>query len=383
MATDDVPYEKLLLFQEKIGIDVAELEKIEPYRLLFASRKYEFAEYFYNVFLGIPETKIILESQQNRSLLKTVWALWFESIFGSKLDKDFLSYLWKIGERHVEVNLDQRFTNLGFSVIRQFCHKIILAEVPANHVGPILSTIDKLFDLCILVETSAYIQNTTRCDFEVIKDVADRVRNPATIIGGNIKRLLKKADPESAERKVYETLISENHRLENMLMDIRTYMALFQEEPEIEAVEIDELIHGVLRRLKEDGKFQKVRVDIKIDPNYRYVKGDAKELMCLFYYLLENSMEAADAENPYVKVSSMAEENMPYNVSVEIFNTGHPPAPEEIEKLFSPFYSTKLAGTGFGLPIAKLVVRKHHGRLSMEPVPDEGTKVIISLPAPD
>jgi signal transduction histidine kinase len=383
MTITDIPHEKLRMFQQKIGIDLVEMEKVEPYRSLFVERKYEFAGYFYDTFLQIPETRMILESRRDPGFMKTVWALWFESFFGSRLDETFLTYLWRIGVRHVEVNLDQRFTNLGFSVIRQFCHKIVLSEIARNLAGPVMTTIDKLLDLCILVETSAYVENTVRCDLEVIKDVADRVRNPATVIGGNIKRLLKKTDPASLEHGVYETLMSENKRLESMVTDIKTYMTLFNEDSNPRVVGLKGLIAAVVDLLKEDGKFPQVRLDLEIDPHFGSVKGDPKELECLFYYLLQNSMEAVDLEKPYVKVSSQAEREVPSSVRVEIFNTGSPPAPEEIEKLFSPFYSTKVAGTGFGLPIAKLVVRKHHGNLLMEPVPGEGTKVIITLPGPE
>ena len=51
-----------------------------------------------------------------------------------------------------------------------------------------------MLDLCLLIETEAYITHTTRCDLEVMREVADRVRNPVTVIGGNIRRMQKKGD---------------------------------------------------------------------------------------------------------------------------------------------------------------------------------------------
>jgi signal transduction histidine kinase len=101
----------------------------------------------------------------------------------------------------------------------------------------------------------------------------------------------------------------------------------------------------------------------------------------LFYYTIENSMEAAGTENPSIRISSEIENTPPFNICIEVFNSGPPPG-EEIEKLFSPFFSTKATGTGFGLPIARLVARKHHGTLAMYPGKErEGTSVAISLPA--
>ncbi len=93
-------------------------------------------------------------------------------------------------------------------------------------------------------------------------------------------------------------------------------------------------------------------------------------------------MEAVGKENPGIRISSRIENTPPFNVVIEIFNSGNPPQ-EEIEKLFSPFFSTKSTGTGFGLPIARLVVKKHHGTLSIHPAEgQQGTSVTISLPNP-
>ncbi len=89
----------------------------------------------------------------------------------------------------MEVNLDQSFSNLGFAMIRQFCHKVISTDIPLEQRSQAFSTIDKMLDLCLLVETTAYIENTVSCDIEVMSEVADRVRNPAMVIGWNIKKL--------------------------------------------------------------------------------------------------------------------------------------------------------------------------------------------------
>jgi hypothetical protein len=178
----------------------------------------------------------------------------------------FLAGPGRLGVSHVEVNLDQRFSNLGFAIIRQFCHGIVLKEVPLAMRGPILSIIDKLIDLCVLVETSAYIENTTSCDIEVMREMADRVRNPAMIIGWNIKRLQDKVSMDSKEYKVYKMLMAQNQRLEGMVKDIKVYMDLFQAEPSPGTVEPGELINEVLDRLKEEETNGNVPIDISINP---------------------------------------------------------------------------------------------------------------------
>jgi signal transduction histidine kinase len=379
MSENMVPLHKLHIFREKIGIDDTDLAILAPFRPLFLGRKDEFGDYFYNVFWGIPATKTILQGEKIPGVLKRTWSAWFEAFFSADFDDKFLSWLWKIGVRHVEVNLDQRFSNLGFAIIRQFCHGIVLKEVPLAMRGPILSIIDKLIDLCVLVETSAYIENTTSCDIEVMREMADRVRNPAMIIGWNIKRLQDKVSMDSKEYKVYKMLMAENQRLEGMVKDIKVYMDLFQAEPSLVTVELGELINEVLDRLKEEETNGNVPVDISINQRASLLKGDRQELTHLFYYLLQNSMEAVGNDNPRVVITSELDFDSPHYLRIEIFNTGEPPQ-EKVEQMFSPFFSTKLKGTGFGLPIAQVVVRKHLGRLEINPLPGKGTIVVVSLP---
>lgn len=112
------------------------------------------------------------------------------------------------------------------------------------------------------------------------------------------------------------------------------------------------------------------------------MKGDRRWIEYLFYYLVENGMEAAGEDKAFVSISSRIEKGPPFNIRIEVFNTGTPPS-EENERLFTPFFSTKPEGTGFGLPIARLVARKHHGTLSIQGEPGQGTRVIITLPPAD
>ena len=382
MAVFQSPHEKLRLFLEKIGIEKIEIDRLEPFRALFISKKTAFADYFYNFFLDMADTRAILEGERETGLMKRVWADWFESFFNSEANDAFLTYLWKVGVRHVEVNLDQRFSNLGFAMIRQFCHKVISTDIPLEQRSQALSTIDKMLDLCLLVETTAYIENTISCDIEVMSEVADRVRNPAMVIGWNIKRLQGKVSEGTKEYNIYQMLMNENQRLENMVKDIKVYMEMFQGEPGFQSVDLQELIDSVLEKLDSRNKYSHVQVNIDFGKNACNLKGDPKWLEYLFYYLIENSMEAVGMENPGIRISSEIENTPPFNIRIEIFNSGDPPG-EEIAKLFSPFFSTKSTGTGFGLPIARLVTKKHHGTLSIHPGKEqEGTSVTISLPGP-
>lgn len=374
-----VPFQKLFLFKERLGINEKELEELEPFRDIFIKRRDEFASYMYDFFLKIPETEMYLKHYEKPGFLKKAWSYWFESLFKDNLDREFMDYLWGIGVRHVEINLDQRFSNLGFSVARRFCQQIIASDLPVDKRGDISRIVDKLIDFCILVETDAYIESNARCDIEIIKGIADRIRNKITVIGGNIKRLQRQIDMNDPAYDVYESLMTDSSTCERMVVDVRTFIEISQRDPEIKEIPLDELINKTLDRL---GIREGVTVDKELDSRALIILGDSRDMEGMFYHLLQNSFDAVDPDNPYVKISSYLDPSLPHRIIIEIFNTGASPKKEDIDRLFTPFFSTKTFGTGFGLAISRLAARKNYGKLSINPVNGKGTLVTITLPAP-
>jgi signal transduction histidine kinase len=376
----NIPYSKLDLFREKLALHSDELGEIEPYREVFASKSREFAGHLHEVFADITETRIIMERMDDPSRLGKFWALWFEKLFSSELSDDFITFLWRIGIRHVEVGLDQRFSNLGFSVVRRFCQSVIESDVPADKRYAVAAAIDKLIDYCLLVETSAYISTTTRCDIELVKGIADRVRNKITIIGGYIRMLQRKVSPGEPAYDIYESLLAESTMCEHMVKDINVYNDVFQRDTEFQDIKLTEAIDRAMEMLKPGEKFPGVSVEVDLDPDSSMVSADLRDLKQMLYYTLENAFEFAGGEKPRVRISSSSECPSEHFVCIEIFNSGTPPKKENVEKFFSPFFTTKPAGSGFGLPISSLAARKNFGKLLIEPV-ENGTRVILTLPA--
>ncbi len=375
-----VPYQSFQLLLDKLALTENDLIILGRHRDFFIGKKEEFAEFFYEVFFGLPEPRILLEHFGRPDVMKLTWATWFERLFRQNLDSNFINFLWRIGLKHVEINLDQRFTSLGFSLVRRFCHRLALEGFPPQDAMEILPVVDKLVDFCILVETSAYIEATVRCDVEILMGIADKIRNPVTIIGGNLRRLQRRIDPDDSLYKDYEFLISSASRCEDMIADINTYVEMFQREAAFEQCMLETIIENMLERLSVRKKLEGVKVEVVLSPDARFVKGDPVDLRHLFYHIIENSVEAAyAAKNPYVRISSVPQVAPPHTLRVEVFNNGEVINLTNISDIFAPFYSTKAKGSGLGLSIARLALRKNFGEIDFEPIAEEGTKVSITL----
>jgi signal transduction histidine kinase len=375
--------QKLAEFSDKMNISEAQLSQLGEFKDILIGNRVEFRKKFYQFFFGIPDAKIILDHVAKLELLFASWDRWFESLFRKDVEAHYLEYIWRIGIRHVELNVEQRFTNLGFSLIRQFFHEKIQEEIPAGKRGAVSETIDKLLDLNLFVMTAAYIETTIHCDIEVIKGVEDKIRNPVTVIGGNIMRLRRDEDRPDYEKLLFDSLIEQNRKLERIMLDIKKYTQLFEDEPRLQSFSVEEMVSQVLEKLRTERGLENISIDMRIDPAIPLANGDKQQMEHVFYALLQNAIEAVDARDPYISVSTRPERSALHNVDIEIFNAGKPPRKEDIVKLFSPFYSTKAMGTGFGLPFARLAVRKNYGKIRLEPVPGKGTRVTITLPLPD
>jgi len=377
-----VPFARLSWFQEKLGLGDREQKTLVKHRAIFLKRKHRFSEEFFRYFWEIKETRIILDHEKRGPHLKKLWEQWYELIFTEAVTPRVLGVLWRSGLRHVELNIDKRFINLGYAFVRQFFHETAKKEVPFADLHSVTTTLDKLVDFCVLIETHAYVTATSQCDLEMVRGISHQVRNPLTVIGGNILRLQKKVDPASPVYRTYDTILKENERLEAMVTDAAAYSELYQKEPAISKVSLKSILSEALKGIEKARAEKKVAITVELSPEYPDVQGDPKDLEIMFYYLLQNSIEAANAQEPFIRISSKGKEKDLGFVEIEIFNNGKSPNQEDMENFFVPFYSSKPYGTGFGLPIAQIAARKNLGELYLERVSDQGTKYVIQLPVP-
>jgi signal transduction histidine kinase len=103
---------------------------------------------------------------------------------------------------------------------------------------------------------------------------------------------------------------------------------------------------------------------------------DADLLHRAFSNLILNAIDAMP-EGGTLNVSAQRKGDL---VRIQISDTGKGLTPEECERLFTPYYTTKEYGTGLGLAIVQSVVADHHGTISVESMPGAGACFVIDLP---
>jgi signal transduction histidine kinase len=107
---------------------------------------------------------------------------------------------------------------------------------------------------------------------------------------------------------------------------------------------------------------------------------DGQKLRQVFTNVIKNAVEAIEPRrgSGRVTVDLFAQGD---RVVVEVVDDGVGIAPEDRDKIFLPFFTTKPAGTGLGMSIVKKIVDLHAGDIVIESAPGRGTRVRISVPA--
>src|SRR5690606_28323227 len=116
---------------------------------------------------------------------------------------------------------------------------------------------------------------------------------------------------------------------------------------------------------------------------------DPHQLRQLFTNLLANAFEALGGEGhvdiiaellPGDDETSAGLDPLPPQVAVEVRDNGPGMGPDDLERIFSPFFTTKPQGTGLGLAIVRKVVDAHDGRITAVSAPGRGAAFKVTLP---
>ena len=123
-------------------------------------------------------------------------------------------------------------------------------------------------------------------------------------------------------------------------------------------------------------------INVSFDPNLPKIQGDRNALTECFTHLVRNALEAVEDE-PNGQIHLVAKRkkvrNKPDTIAITIEDNGQGVAGEIWDNIFSPFCTTKAAGMGLGLPIAKRTIVDHSGEILVEKT-EPGTRVTIALP---
>jgi len=213
--------------------------------------------------------------------------------------------------------------------------------------------------------------------------VAHEIRNPLAAVNLNLqllKRVIKEEDPS------YNNVVSALQGVDRISRIVEVTLNFSRPAmPDIKGMNINSLIPNVLDMVAMTLKRKEIQVDLKLAENLPNVAADAKQMQQVFINLITNAADAIKGKGSII-IESYLETALRANegdyVVVSITDNGIGMAPEELQKIFNPFFTRKAEGTGLGLPITQRIMHQHTGIIDVESKLGDGTTFYIKLPVP-
>ena len=220
---------------------------------------------------------------------------------------------------------------------------------------------------------------------ELTASLAHELRQPLTGIMANAQaaqQFLSSPSPNFDElRKALSDIVEDDRRAAEVIQRVRDLLSK-GESPQTR-LDLNEVIRAVTRLLSSDAVIRNVVLALELAPIPLVVTGNRVQLEQVVMNLLINAMDATGEVSEgdrTILVRSEADQNQAIHVAVQDAGTGLRDGTKE--RIFQPFFTTKPAGMGMGLSVAKSIIEAHGGAIWATNNPTRGATFHFSLPEP-
>ena len=208
--------------------------------------------------------------------------------------------------------------------------------------------------------------------------LAHEIRNPLSSIKTNIQVLARKLDLEGFDKDRLDIALTEIKRLDRVLKEMLDFARPMTTTKS--AHTIDQVIDRCLELLDESLKSAGIKVVRKKSRGKRPVILDGEKLQEALLNIVLNSIDSMPDGGTLQIVTRWNQQKGRRMVRIEVRDTGSGISPENLKKIFDPFFSTKTRGVGLGLTNVKSIIDVHGGTVKVESCLQEGTSFTITLP---
>lgn len=345
-------------------------------------------EDFYAEIERHPEAqKVITGGAEQISRLKHTLLRWLQELLSGRYDSDYVARRWRVGDRHVEIGLDQVYTNVALSRLRTGLQTGLQelaceGQVSQEQAAAISRSLDKLLDLDLAIIEDAYQAEYHRRRQQAEKlatigqvagGVAHELRNPLNVIKTSVYYLLHARNPSSEKRSEHLGRIEKQVGLADGVITALSNFAKLP-VPNLQAVSVEPWIRDVLETLDLP---KSIEVNCDFPANLPPAWFDPEQMPIVLRNLLRNAHDAMP-QGGEITVRTFAEESQ---VAIAVVDTGQGITLQDLGRIMEPLFTTKARGIGLGLAMAKAIVEKNNGRLSVASELERGTTFTIQLSA--
>ncbi len=370
-------YDRYQDLQSYVGWTEEDATRIRAVAPLVGPHISELIDDFYAEIRRHPSAnRVITGGAEQVERLKGTLRAWLGQLLEGSYDSVYVFARWQVGLRHVEIGLDQVYTNVALSRIRNGLLEVIFNAWTGSQLelSATLKSLNRLLDLDLAIIEDAYqhefMQRQKRIERLVVlgqmaSGIAHELRNPLNVVRTSVF-FLKNAKNASAQKK--EEHLDRIQRQVIIANDVITALSDFAKLPlpTSEPVPVRELLAELVSGMELP---KSISTTIVCDDQMPAIVGDRRQLAIVFGNLIRNAVDAMP-EGGHLCLRSAPDGP---SLCVEIQDTGVGIAANDLQRIFEPFFSTKARGIGLGLAITKAIVENHRGELKVTSKPGEGT----------
>ena len=215
---------------------------------------------------------------------------------------------------------------------------------------------------------------------ELAGSLAHEIKNPLSVIHMNIDLLSEDlSESESPIRRraldKVDIVRQQCERMERLLADFLRFARL--REMDLTPGSLNDQIDRVLRAYQAQADAYRVDILRYLDPDLPRMLMHSDTLQAALMNLVKNAIEAMPEGGQLVARTHATRGG----VALDLIDTGEGMDDNTVMRMFEPFYSTKNAGSGLGLPTARKIIEAHGGRISVQSEIGRGTKFSLAFPS--
>jgi signal transduction histidine kinase len=381
------PFERYQELQAYVGWTEADAElvravgpRVEPYLKAIIDD-------FYDEIARHPRAKrVITGGQAQIERLKGTLNIWIRELFSGCYDEAYVARRWRVGWRHVEIGLEQLYTNVALSRIRTGLMKALHEtwEQDGETLRAAVRALNKLLDLDLAIIEDAYqaehLARQQRIERlatigQVACGVAHELRNPLNVVRTSVYYLLNARHPTPEKAAEHMRRIERHVELADGVI---TALSSFAKMPNPQSEPFSSA--SCFQQALETNPLP-ASVELKVDfsPELPQVAGDCNQLQIVLGNLIRNARDAMPRGGQLTVTGRPVGHGD--RVEIDISDTGTGIAREDLARIMEPLYSTKARGLGLGLAIARSILDKNRGSLRVISELGRGSTFTVTLPA--
>jgi signal transduction histidine kinase len=328
--------------------------------------------------------KVITGGREQIERLKGTLTQWLRELLSGCYDEAYVSRRWRVGWRHVEIGLDQVYTNVALSRLRTG----LLRSLDEHWTGSAddfrttSRSLNKLLDLDLAIIEDAYQaehlarqQRSERLAAigQVSAGVAHELRNPLNVVKTSVYYLLNARNPTPQKTAEHLERIGKHVDLADGVITALSRFAKLP-APDLRPCSAEQCVRDAL---EVNALSAAIAVMLVFPPDLPSMLVDRDQARIVFGNLIRNARDAMP-NGGTLTITGRAAGDF---VEVDVTDSGAGIASELLGRIMEPLYSTKARGLGLGLSIARAILDKSSGSLRVSSTPGQGTTFTVRLRA--